>query len=713
MATASGEVESSGTVSSSDVDENEEVSTDLASESVLASETDTDEKQNCSVCENKCIGRRKFPECEHFCCETCIFIYILKLKDDDELDTGVPCPSCNVISLGPKDLKTAIEWIKSLERGSDVEPDVEVKKQGQKDICNSCRSSHATKICIDCCEALCQSCSVGRHTHRLLRNHNLVDILFYGDKSKRENRMFEMLCELLCCESHPGNPIAFYCEDHGEMGCESCVELDHKQCSLVVKANASGELESIEDEQEKVEASSEGICTYAKTMLDIMKANAETNRTQYELIKTTLKVLRKNVTELFDNLEDNTLKIAQNIIDIKQSEHDKATQVLEEMISTSTYSAGLIEKFMIHGSVTDQHIVVPKIKERMKTAEESLLEMSKTFKTSTVDFKQNESLLQLLNLGELFTLTEKEDNISIHPFQGRLLLKQNKVKKIKTLSTQNKHNKKSATYTYVKILHNHNIIVVDTHDNICIMIKPNGEVLQPRSLSIKQPGFSSKLFKSQSITTDILKCLDGKRRETVAVPCPSQNKVLFILADETREVNTMYQPKALHVLKHGDIAVAWDKPVAFGIISISTILGATKVYFQKDKSGRTLQNFEFIAVDERRSHVIQPCTSTNAVYCFDFEGNPVFEYKVSNPRGVALDGDSNVYICCYEEGLYILSPRGNHLRTIDAPYFPRYPLAIAFYEDGENFVATQKEYSSFVQASITGHDITVLKLVNA
>lgn len=285
------------------------------------------------------------------------------------------------------------------------------------------------------------------------------------------------------------------------------------------------------------------------------------------------------------------------------------------MISTSTCSAGLIEKFMIHGSVTDQNIVIQKIKERMKTSEESLLEMSKTFKTSTVDFKQNESLHKLLNLGELFTLTEKEDNISIHPFQGRLLLKQSKVKKIKTLSTSNKHNKRSPRYTYVKILHNHNIIVVDTDDNICILIKPNGEVLQPRSLSIKQPGFSS----------DILKCLDGKRRETVAVPCPSQNKILFILADETREVNTMYQPKALHVLKHGDIAVAWDKPVAFGIISISTILGATKVYFQKDKSGRTLQNFEFIAVDERRSHVIQPCTSTNAVYCFDFEGNPVFE----------------------------------------------------------------------------------------
>ena len=701
MATASGVVESSGTVSSSDVDENE-VSTDLASESVLASESDTDEKQNCPVCENKCIGRRKFPECEHFCCETCIFIYILKLKDDDELDTGVPCPSCNVISLGPKDLKTAIEWIRSLERGSDVEPVVEVEKQGQKDICNSCRSSHATKICIDCCEALCQSCSVDRHTHRLLRNHNLVDILFYGDKSKRENRMFEMLCVLLCCESHPGNPIAFYCEDHGEMGCESCVELDHKQCSSVVKANASGELESIEDEQEKVKASSEGICTYAKTMLDKMKANAETNRTRYELIKTTLKVLRKNVNELFDNLEDNTLKKARTIIDTKQSQDDKETQVLEEMISTSTYSAGLIEKFMIHGSAIDQNIVVQKIKERMKTAEESLLEMSKTFKTSTVDFKQNESLLQLLNLGELFTLTKKEDNISIHPFQGRLLLKQNKVKKVKTLSTQNKYNKESARYTYVKILHNHNIIVVDTDDNICIMIKPNGEVLQPLSLSIKQPGFSS----------DISKCLDGKRRETFAVPCPSQNKVLFILSDKTREVNTMYQPKALHVLKHGDIAVAWDKPVAFGIISISTVLGATKVYFQQDKSGRTLQNFEFIAVDERRSHVIQPCTSTNAVYCFDFEGNPAFEHTIPYPRGVALDGDSNVYVCC-REGLHVLSPRGDHLRTIDARYCPPHPLAIAFHEDGENFVATQEKCGMFSQASTTGQDITVLKLVNA
>lgn len=61
-----------------------------------------------------------------------------------------------------------------------------------------------------------------------------------------------------------------------------------------------------------------------------------------------------------------------------------------------------------------------------------------------------------------------------------------------------------------------------------------------------------------------------------------------------------YKQRAICGLKHGDLAVAGSDPVAVGIISVDEV-PEEKVYFRQDKLGRQLKNFEYMAVDERRS----------------------------------------------------------------------------------------------------------------
>ena len=101
-----------------------------------------------------------------------------------------------------------------------------------------------------------------------------------------------------------------------------------------------------------------------------------------------------------------------------------------------------------------------------------------------------------------------------------------------------------------------------------------------------------------------------------------------------------------------------------------------------------------MAVDEFRSHVIQPCTTDRAVYCFDFNGNPKFKYKNKDnfyPRGVAVDGYGSIFVCdYYNHVIHIISPTGNALRVIqESEGCPKYPRAIGFKKNGEEFAVTK------------------------
>ena len=101
-----------------------------------------------------------------------------------------------------------------------------------------------------------------------------------------------------------------------------------------------------------------------------------------------------------------------------------------------------------------------------------------------------------------------------------------------------------------------------------------------------------------------------------------------------------------------------------------------------------------MAVDENRSHVIQPCTKDKAVYCFDFNGNQKFKYKGKDnfyPRAVAVDGYRSIFVCDYNNSaIHVISPTGNALRVIQmSEGCPALPLAIGIKKNGEEFAVTK------------------------
>ena len=161
------------------------------------------------------------------------------------------------------------------------------------------------------------------------------------------------------------------------------------------------------------------------------------------------------------------------------------------------------------------------------------------------------------------------------------------------------------------------------------------------------------------------------------------------------EIDVLRAANAVVGLNNGDIAVSWTEPVAFGVLSCKFFHPEEKIYLRNDKSGRVLKSFDYMAVDQRKMHVIQPCTVDKAVFCFDFQGNPQFEYKhteLKQPAGVGIDTSGNVYICDTVCGtIHIISANGYPI-TIHKEDSLERPLALAFDKKGTAFAVTQRSY---------------------
>ena len=182
----------------------------------------------------------------------------------------------------------------------------------------------------------------------------------------------------------------------------------------------------------------------------------------------------------------------------------------------------------------------------------------------------------------------------------------------------------------------------------------------------------------------------------------------------TGEISTKFTPKAICGLKNNRLAVAWCDPLAFGIwpLALQETVSKDKesykskeiTYFDHDKAQRHFKSFDYIAVDERRWRVIQPCTVDKAVFGFDFSGNPKFKYthtELISPRGVACDSGGYIFVCeSNESAIHILSPDGAGIQIVKEGVHS--PLAISVNKDSKELTVTRHDSP--------WHKITVFKI---
>ena len=675
---------------------------------------DADVALVCSLCLEQFVNPRKLPDCGHCFCKTCLITYMTKLNDNKELENKVKCPVCTVHNTIPEGIAIK-EWVMMLETDC-----VDGQRKGRKEHngCASCKSlgreSKPTIFCLDCLEKLCQVCSESRHTFKLMKHHKCIDIekAFKNDDGAKT---ISMLSEYLdpTCDSHPDEAINYYCKDNEGFCCGSCRYIDHKKCNSVLKVKDLVEEESVNREKKYMNDLISNLSKYAETVVKTIKSCATDYKKQVEDIGRHFKEIRTKINQIMDSLEEAINDQARAMAKQHALKTTDVTDSLKEMIGDLHVHKGLTETIEAYGSKIHQCIISKKLMCKIKDQESAILDTTRAFRFTELSLKSQNNLLEILQIGlndthKLAYVEEQAVYNRLPTYDGTSLLEYDKI-------TQTCHkfvpgNYKGGDNPYydsLVYLPNNDFVLIDTYNDegYCILAQGDGTVVASRDF---------KYCLDTSTGSCRPYCATVIKSGEIAVSIPDKKKICIISSDKqlksTFTVSTKYKPKAIHGLRTGDIAVAFDDPVAFGIISFDGIPEPTEkihVYFSHDKEGRELKNFDYMAVDENRSHVIQPCTTDRAVYCFDFNGNPKFKYKGRDnlyTRGVAVDCYGSIFVCDGgNSAIHVISLTGNALRVIQkSDGCPEYPLAIGFKKNGEEFAVTNEEWQHCRQVRFFG-----------
>ena len=581
------------------------------------------------------------------------------------------------------------------------EVSVPVKMEGNRDVatqdmCSSCktigRTAKATVFCLDCSEVLCKPCSEGRHSYKPLVQHTRTMIEPSSGESSIRSSVLEKISEYTSCTIHSGEMITFFCKDDGDFCCATCVLMNHRKCANMT------EIKELASEKE-VEALSKTVTdlilkflVYTKNITETMNESVSENKKQVEKVRLGLKEMREKMNKILDSLEDVTNGRATSLAKNAEMTTNEHTDTLNSMVNLFTEYKGFMEKLEAYGSLSHRYLTAKRLEEQIRDHEAVIFKKTSTFKSTKLSLKLETMLQDFLNLDfnevqRLATIEEIPNDVSLPPYDGALSMRKKHTKATKKSVQEKYSGQNSPTYSSITFLPNKFIVLTDSCNKPGYCLLANGEGEFVDSCDFKSSGTCKG--------TDIF-CVTYIKDSTIAVSLPDLKKICFVSTDHKLRVidktATKYKPKAIQGLKTGDIAVAWCDPVAYGIVS-NDAGQPEKVYFSKDKSGRELKSFDYMAVDEEKSHVIQPCSKDKAIYCFDFEGAPKFKYtdtKCTYPQGVALDRSGNIYACNRSPHvIHVISPTGVGIQVIEEGV-PENPSAIAFRKDGEEFAVTQR-----------------------
>lgn len=685
----------------------------------MTTNQEEEEKLNCAICIQPYTEPRQLPGCPHCFCESCIVNLILDLKKDEKLGIEFECPVCKLPSSSPRIEDSAHRWVTTLMLNEDIKAkcieEIKTELPDTAKCCSHCLSCdkivNASKYCFTCQKYYCCSCSITIHGFAVNQSHAVIDFEEERDMGKYEYDL-QMLNKFVTCSEHPKEIVTFYCEDEKKFCCLACSVEHYKTCKGVKPISSLSEQSSNKKYSTYLLGLTDKMLKHIDNVIKAVKENNEENKRTAEQLGVKFHEMKQKVINLLDIMESNLNdegKAAVKIAAVKNQDEIDDLERLKQNLKNVPCLLEHVEKFT---SVDQAFVCIHEIKQSVEEIESQIIRQGGVLKTYGLELKTTDSFETIQNLGpnetsQLASVTQPEASIFVPVYEDRPFLRKYNIEKTGANKVLPKENAKAKTPIYggLVFLPGNKFLLVDSYYGFLCLV---GEGL-----------CALNKWQNYAIHVDPANSYSNERHATylennvIVVSLSSQQRILLLSADEhftvKGEIMCEYEPKAMCGLSNGDIAIAWNKPVAFGIISRPTwnskgkVFNGTrglgyceKVYFTKDTSERQLESFQYIAVDEKQGHIIQPCTVEKAVFCFDMIGNPVFRYgndKLDQPKGVAVDNDGNLYICestfC---SIHIVSPDGTGITIIDKSQgCPSEPLAIGYDKMSNTFAVTEDE----------------------
>ena len=679
------------------------------------------ELASCNICFETFNKIRRLPCCSHGFCEKCLVSYVTELKlkpkaEEDVRDIHVECPVCRATHTGPRADQDATEWVQTLEAETVGFETVQDKmEETQEDICAGCKESNknskAVRFCYECRQYFCKNCCDFIHRIETFKDHPLLELDTEAGSEHAQREIRGTLIKFMTCERHPEKSVAFLCRDNNRLCCVTCAFEESSKGKYVQELTEFATKEDNDTKADRLISKFQKLVTLSESIITKKNEMESIEKEDTNIAIGKIRSMRQQVNDLFDSLEENVLQQCR----ASTKEHKIAAMddvdMIKETVKSIKRAQTLLNKSKREDSAKVAYAVNYNMEKTLNNIKSTVIDMKNNCRQFGFDFKVEKVLEQVLEVGvnstqNLAYVTEKVCPVSFPDYPDKYAVVNRPVFTMKKRNVILEGRKDTAIYTGVVYLSDSRMVLVDNWNNICSLISASKDFEVLSSCDIAEhadvePGIVGAVTTDGKSYTefncDAPTSVANLHGGLIAVNVSGRKQIYFLTTQETLRVRyqlqTPFKPHSLFGLKNGDLAIAWKDPWSFGIMSLSRN-GAYEetIHLEHDKNGRQFRTFRFLAVGEKRLHIVQPCLVDRAVYCFDFEGNPVFTYaddRLVFPQGVAVDSHGNIFVCDSKTAcIHVLSDTGKGLRFLCESDKLFWPIAIAFDDEKSECIVT-------------------------
>ena len=588
---------------------------------VMATSLGKGDELNCAICFQLYIEPRKLTGCSHCFCESCVVNFVLDLKKEEKLGSEFECPVCKLPSSSPGMDDSVHRWVTTLEVNEEIKGKC-VKEMGTDKCCSHCLGQEkivtSDKYCFSCNEHYCGPCSETIHAFKVNKSHIVMDTAQHESVNFHEQAM-KMLNGLTICSKHPKEAVMFYCEVEKKFCCSICSVDNHKQCRDLKPISVLGQECSKVESTKLIDLTSK-LMGHIDRVVAAIKGNNDENKKKAEQLGVEYQEMKKKVINLLDimetNLNDEGKAAVKNAAMKNQDEIDDLDCSKQKLKMVRHLLESVIEN--TPGDMA--FVCMRELEHIVETVEKSIIKKGVSLKTNGLELTTTETFQLIQNLGpnetpQLASVTTPEASIAFPVYEDRPFLRKFNIKKTDThkilLDRYEPEMPLEPTYSGILFLPDNQFLLVNSYYGFCCLVNEGWVPSTKRNIGYGLKPDGKNYFSNERHATYL-------GDNIIAVSTASHKTIYLLSCDgkytEKVKLKCEYVPKALYGLSNGDIAIAWDKPVAFGVISSQIwkcsgkvfrdndgLCYCEKVYFTEDKSGRELQSFQFMAIDECHS----------------------------------------------------------------------------------------------------------------
>lgn len=260
-------------------------------------------------------------------------------------------------------------------------------------VCGPCNfretERRATSYCSDCEELLCLNCADSHGGYKSFKNHKLASL---------ENTPSELasgkvnLCNVRCDCSH-NTEVVLYCEEHGDVICQSCKLVQHRRCKTIPVSEKGAHF--TKTELVPVAENATEMITEIDKFIEETTGYLLTLAGLISKCKNEVKKFRKEIDEFLDLVETNMVMELDDL-EIKEKEsierHIYDLSTAKQMLQRENNRITTIGK---SADRNDLFAAVVKISKRLKQYERMIKDFGYDVKVPTVIFEKNKELNEL------------------------------------------------------------------------------------------------------------------------------------------------------------------------------------------------------------------------------------------------------------------------------------------------------------------------------